>query len=355
MELIRSAIETFQQAAIVPDQWPRALEKLAAALRSDAATLVLDTGNECSFAFSTGVSQFVPEYRGLPFPDPRASRVRPSVAQGFLPDHAHFTPQEIAAEPYYQEFLIPRGLGCHAVAALQENLFISLKRNVRRGGHYDGVDLASLNEVLPWLRAASRTASILWGARFSGELRDLERVGREALLLDARGRVLHANVCLTLGDGLEVSDGVLQVPRAADRPRLQRFLAALLAMGASRRMPSPTTLILARPSGRRPLILDGIGCPQALRSLHSSAAALVLVTDLEQPRIPARESLIEAFRLTPREADLASELAAGASVQSAAAHLGISEGHARQRLQEIFRKTSTSRQGELIALLSRLP
>jgi DNA-binding CsgD family transcriptional regulator len=44
---------------------------------------------------------------------------------------------------------------------------------------------------------------------------------------------------------------------------------------------------------------------------------------------------------------------AGESVQEAAVRLSISEGHARKRLKVLFHKTNTSRQGELIALLSK--
>jgi DNA-binding CsgD family transcriptional regulator len=44
----------------------------------------------------------------------------------------------------------------------------------------------------------------------------------------------------------------------------------------------------------------------------------------------------------------------GLSLRQAAARLSITEGHARQRLKTIFQKTDTSRQGELIALLSKL-
>jgi hypothetical protein len=39
---------------------------------------------------------------------------------------------------------------------------------------------------------------------------------------------------------------------------------------------------------------------------------------------------------------------------AAAAQVGISEGHARQRLKAIFLKTGTSRQIELVALLAKL-
>jgi hypothetical protein len=51
---------------------------------------------------------------------------------------------------------------------------------------------------------------------------------------------------------------------------------------------------------------------------------------------------------------LGTDFAALAALQHAAARLAISEGHARQRLQDIYHKTDTSRQGELVALLAKL-
>lgn len=40
------------------------------------------------------------------------------MADGFLDDYRHFTPAEIARDPFYQEFLRPVGFGWHAVACL---------------------------------------------------------------------------------------------------------------------------------------------------------------------------------------------------------------------------------------------
>jgi DNA-binding CsgD family transcriptional regulator len=118
---------------------------------------------------------------------------------------------------------------------------------------------------------------------------------------------------------------------------------------------SPTsTIALPRPSGLSPWLLDGIACTHALRSLHSEAVALVLVTNLERPVRPAREVLHQLFGFTHTESRLARALLSGESLKAAAARLKISEGHARQRLKSMFSKTATSRQGELILLLGRL-
>jgi DNA-binding CsgD family transcriptional regulator len=61
--------------------------------------------------------------------------------------------------------------------------------------------------------------------------------------------------------------------------------------------------------------------------------------------------LQSAFGLTEAEARLATLLADGIELRVAAEILGITYGSARTRLAEIFQKTETKRQGELIRLL----
>jgi DNA-binding CsgD family transcriptional regulator len=60
------------------------------------------------------------------------------------------------------------------------------------------------------------------------------------------------------------------------------------------------------------------------------------------------------FGLTPAEARLASIMAEGANPEEAAEELHISRDTARNQLRAIFAKTTTHRQSELVALLSRL-
>jgi DNA-binding CsgD family transcriptional regulator len=64
--------------------------------------------------------------------------------------------------------------------------------------------------------------------------------------------------------------------------------------------------------------------------------------------------LSKAFGLTPPESRLASVIAKGLNPEQAADELGVSTITARNQLKAIFAKTDTHRQGELIALLTRL-
>jgi len=191
------------------------------------------------------------------------------------------------------------------------------------------------------------------GAAFFGQVSAFEQVGRAALLVDSQSRVLEFNAHVRFGDGLQLSGGVLQAPLLADRQRLRRFIASVLGT-KDRASPTSAMLTLPRPSGLRPWLIDGIGCMGVLPEIPKHPAALLLITDVERPARVSRELLIELFGLTETEARLACGLAAGKSLQDVSAEMAISEGHARQRLKIVFDKTSTSRQGELIALLAKL-
>jgi DNA-binding CsgD family transcriptional regulator len=352
---IETAIESFRDAAILPDRWTQALDQIARACHSEGATVVLvPTTRAADTAVSSELRPHVRDHLFGPIRDRlRDERVHPDLRYPFMPDFAYASQQEIARDPYYQEFLAPRGLGWNCTAALTRDMMICVKRGSSRGP-YEGADLQALNAALPWLRAMSRTARMTWHSGFSGQLSAFERAGRGALLLDRRGCLLQANRCAKFGDGLDVVNGMLYAPRAAERHKLQQFLAAVIDNALSHSQPKSRTIALARPSGLRPWLLDGIACTDAVRSLHSRAAALVLVTDLEAPLRPSHQALHQLFGFTPVESRLACALLAGHSLQQAATSLAISEGHARQRLKAIFAKTGTARQAELTALLAKL-
>jgi DNA-binding CsgD family transcriptional regulator len=349
---VQTALESFRDAAVLPARWPQALDSLADAFHSDGATLVLKSTTMSSVAVSTSIQPFLGLYMSGPIRDPREQRVNPALSEGFMPDHAYFSAQEIARDPYYQEFMRPRGFGWNAIAALHGDLMVSLKRGFKRGS-YDGADLQALNAVLPWLRSISRAAYLTWKGNFAGQLDAFERLRRGAVLLDAKGKVLQFNSCVRFGDGLDVVGGYLRAARFADQERLRKFLSALLMPGSGT-AGAPAAVTLPRPRGARPWVLDGIACADAMRSLHSHAAAVLIITDLERPLQPNISLLRQSFGLAHTECAIARALVEGLSLRQAAARLSITEGHARQRLKTIFQKTDTSRQGELIALLSKL-
>lgn len=85
-----------------------------------------------------------------------------------------------------------------------------------------------------------------------------------------------------------------------------------------------------------------------------SARALVFVVDPHDRKTPKPELISKAFNLTPTEARIASALASGDSTQDIADELGISPTTVSFHLKNIFLKTGTNRQSDLVALILSL-
>jgi DNA-binding CsgD family transcriptional regulator len=107
-----------------------------------------------------------------------------------------------------------------------------------------------------------------------------------------------------------------------------------------------------RPSGKRfYAILISPASPRFQVLSLPRPEICVMITDPEGSQLLPANQLQSAFGLTPAEARLAALLANGEELRTAAAKLSITYGTARVRLANLFEKTDTRRQGELVRLL----
>jgi DNA-binding CsgD family transcriptional regulator len=81
---------------------------------------------------------------------------------------------------------------------------------------------------------------------------------------------------------------------------------------------------------------------------------MVIVVDAARVMLPTERQLSSIFGLSRGEAQLATRLAAGDNLATAAQNCGISYETARKRVKGAFAKTDTRRQAELVALLFRI-
>jgi DNA-binding CsgD family transcriptional regulator len=81
---------------------------------------------------------------------------------------------------------------------------------------------------------------------------------------------------------------------------------------------------------------------------------LVLVLDSNQPGSSVH-LVTELYNLSPAESRLAAALASGKSVEAYSLDAGITLNTARTHVRNIYGKTGTRKQGELVALLCRTP
>ena len=116
----------------------------------------------------------------------------------------------------------------------------------------------------------------------------------------------------------------------------------------------PCDPIIVRRNRQSPVIIRVLPVHGAARNPFLGARALLTFAAIAPRPGPKPAVLAKIFGLTPAEAKLASLMAEGLNPEKAAEELYISRETARNQLKAVFAKTATHRQGELVALLSRL-
>jgi DNA-binding CsgD family transcriptional regulator len=106
--------------------------------------------------------------------------------------------------------------------------------------------------------------------------------------------------------------------------------------------------------GAPPLILHLLPIRRAARDIFSRSMAVLAVTQVGHVGPPDMRVLCGLFDLTPAEARVGRGIAKAQTPEMVAASLGISLETARSHLKRIMLKTGTTRQAELVLLLSGL-
>ncbi|MCC5867332.1 MAG: hypothetical protein JJU27_02365 [Gammaproteobacteria bacterium] len=364
-ERVLEVVDSLYAAAMDEALWSDALKKVADLTGSQAASLwVLDGSAQPRLPTFTYINldpAFIKEYLDEVAPlDPTVQYLLRHPTQPVVHDAMFITEREKDWHPYYDWHHRWSDLRFRLVGQISPapcvQAGIALHR-ARQVGRYEAVDIEQMSYLH---RHIERALSI--GFKL-GSLGTLERCTTELLdrnpvaivLLDGRGRVVYKNraadgLCSSQ-DGLRFAENGISLTHKGDNDKLQRLIAQALspvspdsrAGGAMRTTP---------PSGKPPYsVLVG---PVSLNyPLLSSVrpAVCVAISGAAQHGPMAIQRLRAVFNLTEAEARLAISVAAGDGLRTAAAKLGISYGSARVRLSEIFCKTNTHRQGELIGLL----
>jgi DNA-binding CsgD family transcriptional regulator len=187
----------------------------------------------------------------------------------------------------------------------------------------------------------------------------LDRFRMGLALVDESGRLLGKNWAagriLDLRDGLTLDDGVLHTWGSQAGEELRRACTRA-TRGVFSQLHLMSFLSLPRPSGLAPLAI-------AVTPARSQGDVPVLIPSLAALFIsdpaagvnPSAEMLHRLFGLTPGQAALTSELVQGRSLEEAAPRLGVTLETARARLKQIFLRTDTHRQAELMRLVLTSP
>ncbi len=165
----------------------------------------------------------------------------------------------------------------------------------------------------------------------------------------------RAAAIVAQADGLLVRHGELRCIRHADTVTLHGLIGDIAQRQREGADGAGRALRIHRPVGSRPLtaLLTAFRCSGASKDVDAIVA--VFINDPEQAPVPDVQMLRDWYDLTPAEARVAALLAGGLSLDEIGERLGIGTNTARTHLKNIFSKTDTRRQGELIRLLLSNP
>ena len=277
-----------------------------------------------------------------------------------IKEHGVATDYDIAdehtlrVEPFYAELMASHKLGIFVGLEMltTSHMFIAAVERSATAPPPDDELFRRVELARPILSGGAR-ASVAVGALKLETWTDLATDGARAIfLLDHLGRVIDRNAVSEplLGSAMELSQHRLRLSNTRDDQHLARLIEAACADSA---VPLPRPVFSAVP-GQGRLMVEAVRLPASLRFFHSMAAAMLVVRPVEDHGDDLAGLLRKQSGLTAAELKVALALFEGQSLSDYAQSAGLSTGTARQQIKSVYRKTGTSRQNELSAVMRRL-
>jgi DNA-binding CsgD family transcriptional regulator len=358
-------IQHIYEAALDASRWSLFIQALSDAFRGAPAGIALQPPGSAladvifrSHGFGEEFHSLFAEHaqRGLPWEEGRRKNFvgRFGLTTEVIPD------DRLRASDFYREWMVPQGLGPHppiahttALDAGHPAAALAIFPTAASGA-FTAADLAFGDLLVPHLALGYR---LMADNRRHQALEDaIDRFPTGVTLLDARGHLLLANrgarQIFAQDDGIALDGAAVRAAGATDDAALRRAIAQSVEAAVAGRLIESTVLSVNRRSDRRPYaVMVGPLRPHTGDPTAADAVVVLYLADLEQGVLRRREVLRQLYGLTEAETQLVELLCQGSSLDEAAGVRGVTMNTARSQLKQVFAKTHTSRQSELVRLV----
>lgn len=356
------AAELFYEAAALPDRWPSALEFLSNSIGAMGVNLFPVQAGRPSSLRSSGVDEIIQDLvTSRWFPDNsymrRGLELTRAGRQGLISSAEMFTPEEMARDPFTNEWRKKFGIG-HEAGMLLVNHPPDLVMPITIGQHladepYEPAEIATMNKLLTSLKSATSLALNVGFSAAQGLANGMNQAGRETILFSESGRVMHAPATLEahFGDAVYLHGETISSWNRDANERLSSAVKRAVSRASPEARVGPS-FALPRKGGGVPFVGEVIPIVGGAHDVFMLARAVLIISDplanLNRASAPIRET----FGLTHAEARMASRIAAGQQLTDIAVAENITIETARSRLKLVLAKTGTHRQTELAILVS---
>jgi DNA-binding CsgD family transcriptional regulator/PAS domain-containing protein len=264
---------------------------------------------------------------------------------------------------YYNDFLRPLSIE-HAAFSLLERTsnreaIVGIYRSPRQK-EFQASELDLLRFLAPHIRRAFSLhlhIADLKG-RSGGMEAALDAIRMGVMLLDARGEILAMNRSATSitaqGNGLIVTREGLRAESRFESARLVKAIREAVTTSEGKGLNAAGSILVSRRKGASLQVLITPSGDSPI-DVARRVCAIIFINDPEQ-RVRTPNNILRAlFGLTPAECRVAFLIGDGRSPREVAQMLGISMNTLKSHTASVYAKTSTSRQSQLVRLLSTLP
>ena len=173
------------------------------------------------------------------------------------------------------------------------------------------------------------------------------------VLLSGDGHIVFANdtarLLMNRHDGIREHRGQVQATDRADAAALSTAIGYVLAQSGAGGAGDRTPLLMLRRASGPPLVASFAAMPRSERSDDDGALLFLVDPGLDIHQLA--EPVCKLFRLSRVETELTCLLASGQTLAAAAQSLHVKLGTARGYLKQVFVKTGSNRQVDLVRLI----
>ncbi len=252
-------------------------------------------------------------------------------------------------------------LGCFVSRDRPTGSLIAIQPSKRRKGPVSW-DAEMLRQVAPHLRRSFELHNqfLTLNMQQAATRHVLDHFPVGVILVDSRSRILTMNssakAIIELADGIAVDRLGVRATSSQETASLRSLIASAARAGNGRDIERGGAMMMERPSALRPLwvLVAPLAGNRGQDDTLPAVVALFVSDPDRRHEIPA-DALERFFGLTPAEIRLLEALVNGKSLEEASEEFQVSKNTLRTQLHQIFRKTDTSRQSEVIKLVLSSP
>lgn len=367
-----TAIQRIYDAVLTPGEWERPIASIAAAVDAPCALLVTAQRGAPTLCVSTELTKTFADglaHEFLTRPPEWIKALPIGVARK---QTSEISDSDFKRTHIYSDVIKPARMFYGIVMRIADSetrqVYFSTGR-VLGADDFDQETMSIMALMAPHLTAALDIHRRLANTdmRAGGAYDVLMRLRFGVILIDADARPVFVNpaaeaICRAQ-DGLSVNHREVSARLQDDAKSLRNAISealrltistsqskayephfdATLRCYISRSPPQPQYVVQILP----------IMPDDSAGGINSRVRAALLVFDPSLAAAIDRTTIAKTFDLTPRESQLSALLARGVDVVTAAREMGIGSETARGYLKDIYVKTQTHRQAELVALLLR--